>query len=138
MAPTRRQGGFTLIETIVVIIVMAMIASLVLVKQPWRSAGLNTDVTIRALADGLRLARSRAIAQDRNVRVVTVPSAFFVDNGPPWLLPSGQALNTSQVTFMPDGGSTGATFLLAAGQRRITLNVNWLTGRVRLQELASQ
>lgn len=138
MQRDRRQAGFTLIEMIVVIVIMTMVAGLVLVKQPWRSAGLNTDATIHALADGLRLARSRAIAQDRYVRVVTMPGGFSVDGGPPWQLPSGEALNPAQVTFTPDGGSTGATILLAAGARRIALNVNWLTGRVRLQELATQ
>jgi hypothetical protein len=32
---------------------------------------------------------------------------------------------------MLDGGSTGATILLAAGPGRIAVDVNWLTGRVR-------
>jgi general secretion pathway protein H len=34
------------------------------------------------------------------------------------------------VVFMPDGGSTGGTILLATGQKRIAVEVNWLTGRV--------
>ena len=135
MRPKAKQAGFTLIEMIVVIVIMAMVAGLVLIKQPWHSAGLNTDATIRALTSALRLARSRAIAQDRDVVVVTASGGFSVDGGPAWVLPSGEALTASQVIFTPDGGSTGATILLAAGPRRIAVSVNWLTGRVRFGEL---
>jgi hypothetical protein len=39
--------------------------------------------------------------------------------------------------FTPDGGSTGGSILLRAGQRRIAVEVNWLTGRVRARETAS-
>ena len=38
---------------IVVIVIMAMVAGLVLVRQPWHSAGLNTDATVRALTNGI-------------------------------------------------------------------------------------
>ncbi|HEY1410651.1 MAG TPA: GspH/FimT family pseudopilin [Rhodopila sp.] len=132
---TTRQAGFTLIEMIVVIAIMAMVAGLVLVKQPWHSTGLNTDATVRALTNALRLARSRAIAQDRDVAVVTAPRGFSVDGGPPWALPREESLNPAQVVFTPDGGSTGGTIMLAAGRRRIVVDVNWLTGRVRSREI---
>lgn len=133
----RAQAGFTLIEMIVVIVILAMVASLVLVKQPWHSVGLNTDATIRALTGGLRLARSRAIVQDREVMVITTANSFSVDGGAPWLLPSGETLSNTKVVFTPDGGSTGAMILLAAGPRRIATTVNWLTGRVRSGELTT-
>jgi len=138
MRPNPGQAGFTLIEMIVVIVIMAMVAGLVMVRQPWHSAGLNTDVTVRAMTQALRLARSRAIAQNRDVTLVTVANGFSVDGGAAWMLPSGEALSTSQVTFAPDGGSTGATIVLAAGPRRIAVTVNWLTGRVRARELAGE
>jgi general secretion pathway protein H len=126
----KRQAGFTLIEMIVVMVIMALIIGVVLVRQPWNSAGLNTDATMRALTNALRLARSRAIAQDREVSVITTARGFSVDGGTPWILPSGEELNTSRVIFLPDGGATGATIVLAAGSRRIAVSVNWLTGRV--------
>jgi general secretion pathway protein H len=135
MPPRGDQAGFTLIEMIVVIVIIALTASLVLVRQPWHSAGLDTQVTLRALTSGLRLARSRAIAEDREVPVVTQPGSFAVDGGAPWMLPPGQALSPSQVIFAPDGGSSGTTILLAAGAQRIAVSVNWLTGRVVSREL---
>jgi general secretion pathway protein H len=132
-----RQDGFTLIELIVVIVIMAMIGGLVLVRQPWHSAGLNTDATLRALMSAMRLARSRAIAQDREVAVVTATGGFSVDGGTPWAVPPNETLSASQVDFLPDGGSTGGTVLLVAGPRRIVVEVNWLTGRVRARETSS-
>jgi general secretion pathway protein H len=131
------QAGFTLIEIIVVITILALVGSLVLARQPWHSAGLNTDVTLRSLMNAMRLARSRAIAQDREVAVVTTPNSFAVDGATQRTLPPDQALSPSRVVFAPDGGSTGGTILLLAGQRRIAVDVNWLTGRVRARETAS-
>jgi general secretion pathway protein H len=138
MGDTAHQAGFTLLEMIVVIVIMAMVASLVLVKQPWHGTGLDTDATVRALTGTLRLARSRAIAEDREVPVVTAARGFSLDGAAAWMLPSDAALSPSQVIFLPDGGSTGATILLSARQRRIAVDVNWLTGRVRSRELAPQ
>jgi general secretion pathway protein H len=131
------QAGFTLIEIIVVIVIMALVAGLVLVRQPWHSAGLNADATIRTLTNALRLARSRAIAQDRDVAVITASGGFSVDGGAAWALPPEQALTPSRMVFTPDGGSTGGTILLAAGQRRIAVDVNWLTGRVRARDITT-
>jgi general secretion pathway protein H len=132
--PKRDPAGFTLIEIVVTIIILSLVAGLVLTRQPWRSAGLNTDATIRALGEGLRLARSRAIAQDREVTVVTGFDGFSVDGGGTWRLPPGEVLSQAQVIFTPDGGSSGATILLTAGGRRIAVDVNWLTGRVASRE----
>jgi general secretion pathway protein H len=126
-----------LIEMIVVIVILTMVAGLVMVRQPFQSAGLNTDATIRALTGSLRLARSRAIAEDREVAVVTVAEGFSVDDGAIWRLPSGEVLSPSRIVFLPDGGSTGARILLAAGTRRIVMDVDWLTGRAVSRELAA-
>ena len=137
-AKPRSQTGFTLIEMIVVIVILAFVAGLVLVRQPWHSAGLNSEATVRALTSALRVARSRAIAQDRDVSVATGAGGFSVDGGAPWVLPAGEALSASQVTFMPDGGSSGTTILFAAGPRRIAISVNWLTGRVLSRQLGDE
>jgi hypothetical protein len=36
---------------------------------------------------------------------------------------------------MPDGGSTGGAILLTADRRRIAVDVNWLTGRLRSSDI---
>jgi general secretion pathway protein H len=134
----KREAGFTLIEMVVVIVILAMIAGLVLVRHPWHSTGLDIEATTRALTSALRFARSRAIAQDRDVSVVITENAFVVDGGAPWVLPPGEVLSAAQIVFMPDGGSSGATIVLAAGGRRIAVSVNWLTGRVMSRELGER
>jgi len=134
--PVRRgAAGFTLIEMIVVIAVIGLIAGLLLIRHPWHSAGLDLDATERALTAALRLARSRAIAQDRNVSVITAAVGFSVDGGAPRALPPNEIMSDSRVVFMPDGGSSGATIILASRSRKIAVTVNWLTGRVRSGEL---
>ena len=120
---------------IVVIVIMAFVATLVLVRVPWHSAGLETEATIRSLTSTLQLARSRAIGQDRDVSVITYPGGFSLDGGTRRTLPSGQALSSSQVVFSPDGGCSGTTILLAAGTRRIAVSTNWLTGRIASREV---
>ncbi len=137
IASRRGSAGFTLIEMIVVIAVMAMIGGLVMMRQPWRSTGLNMDATERALASALRLARSRAIAQDRPVSVVTGAAGFSIDGAAPWVLPGGEVMSAGQVVFLPDGGSSGGTITLASKARRVAVTVNWLTGRVRASELGA-
>jgi general secretion pathway protein H len=134
--PARRgEAGFTLIEMIVVIAVVGLIGGLVLMRQPWSSAGFEREATQRALTDALRLARSRAIAQGRNVSVLTGTAGFSVDGGPVRTVPAHEALSASHIVFMPDGGSSGGTIVLAAGQKRTAMTVNWLTGRVRASDL---
>jgi general secretion pathway protein H len=120
---------------IVVIAVMAMIAGLVLIRQPWHSAGLSMEAAERAFVSALRLARSRAIAQDRSVAVITGAGGFAVDGGAPVALPNHEVMSEARFVFMPDGGSSGATIILGSGGHRIAVTVNWLNGRIRSRDL---
>ena len=133
----RGQRGFTLIEVIVVIVIMSLIAGMILARRPWHSAGLDLDATQRALTAALRLARSRAIAQDRIVAVVTDSAGFTVDGGARRPLPAGETLSQAQMIFTPDGEASGGTILLASAGTRIAVTVNWLTGRVSARELGA-
>lgn len=137
-AGRRSQRGFTLIEMIVVIVIMGLIAGLVLVRQPWHSARLDMDATERALVAALRLARSRAIVQDRDVAVTTGAGGFSLDGGALWALPANEAMSVAQVVFRPDGASSGGTILLVSARQRIAVSVNWLTGRVHTQGMDVQ
>ena len=96
------QTGFTLIEMIVVIVIMGLIGTVVLVRQPWHSAGLDAEAAVRTLTSTLRLARSRAIAQDREVAVITNGQDFSLDGAPPRTLPAGEILSPATIVFMPD------------------------------------
>jgi general secretion pathway protein H len=125
-----RQGGFTLIEMIVVVTILCLVAGLVLARPSWRNRGLDTEAALRTLIDTLRLARARALTQDRPVSVEVTDESFAADGGPFYALPNGIHLSPARITFNPDGGSTGGTIMLSVGDDRYDISVNWLTGRV--------
>ena len=134
MSRGQAQSAFTLIEVIVVLVILGMLGSLVLTRQPTRSATLDIDTTVRALTGALQLARSRAIVEDRPIAMMVTEQGFILEGGQRWQLPVGIALTPMRIIFLPDGGSTGGTTRLNAGARHLIVSVNWLTGSVQVKE----
>ena len=142
--PAAAQSGFTLIEMIVVLVVLSLTLGLAFGRGPILSPALNTGTAARQVAQTLRLARSRAIALDRPVRVSldSVARAIRIDGTSPQALPRAIALSASSFTdepivairFAPDGSSSGARIVL--GERGFVRRVvvDWLTGRVSLDD----
>src|SRR4051794_41957619 len=62
-----RAAGFTLIEILVALAIVAFSSVLVASYRPPWSSGLEIDATAARLAAGLRLVRSEAIAANRSV-----------------------------------------------------------------------
>ncbi|MBV9735694.1 MAG: GspH/FimT family pseudopilin [Acidisphaera sp.] len=143
--PARRQAGFSLLEMIVVLVVLALAVSLVVARGPARSPTLTLRAAAGQVADRLRLARADAIAANRPVMVVidTARRQIEIDRRPLLALPSGiavtalttagQALGArAGITFAPDGSSTGGRIDLLGRERRMQVGVDWLTGRVSI------
>jgi general secretion pathway protein H len=145
---SRRDAGFTLIEMIVVLVVLGLAMGLVIARGPMRSRTLETRAAASQVVQSLRIARSRAIATNRPV-LFTVDVAgrrYSVDGGPPQGLPpaldvsmttvTGDRLgkNVGAITFAPDGSSTGGRIVLADGGHHLQIGVDWLTGRVSVQD----
>jgi general secretion pathway protein H len=142
--PRRGEGGFTLIELLVVLLVLSLTATLVLGRGPARSPALDLRSAVGQVAQGLRLARSQAIARDRTVAFVldVASGGFRIGDAPARALPGGVALSITAVAentgggrlgaieFLPDGSSSGGRIAIAAGGRRAWIGVDWLTGRV--------
>jgi general secretion pathway protein H len=130
-----RERGFTLIEMIVVLVVLGLVLGLVIAHGPVRSRRLEIDAAARHLAGALRVARSRAIAEGRVALVRLGSGGYRLDGETPIVLPPDILLaGDSTIRFTPDGGSSGAQILLRDGDKRITISVDWLIGRVRLSE----
>jgi general secretion pathway protein H len=146
---TRDAAGFSLLELLVVLMLMAIIAAVTL---PIFGPGVSTTDLKRAtreVAAGLRLARGQAIAQRteatleldvaaRTFRVPPDPRLHTMPSGIELKLFTAQRdLSSEQVgavRFFPDGGSNGGRITLAAGDRKYDVDIDWLTGRVAILE----
>ena len=145
--PVARQRGVTLLELLVVLALMALLATVTL---PLLGSGVSTTAmkgAARELAAGLRQARTEAMASRRETLVmIDLEGRRFVvgDEPKPRAMPDGieVKLFTAQmdivndkvggIRFYPDGGSNGGRVTLAAGERRFEVDIDWLTGRVAI------
>lgn len=130
----RISTGFTLIEMLVALAVIALLLGLVVTHGPVRSQRLELDAAARRVAGALRMARSRAIEQERTVVFALDASGYHLDRDAltTW---SGDVSSAGNrlVVFTPDGGSSGARIVLRNGERAVAIGVDWLTGRVVVQ-----
>ena len=127
------QGGFTLLEMLVVLAVLGLTVGLVVARGPLRSAGLDARTAASVLAGTLRAARSEAIARDQPVTVSIAGSTVRVGAALPRAL--GAALQSDRpITFAPDGTSGGGRVAVVAGPVRKLVTVDWLTGRVSVAD----
>jgi len=144
-----KQQGFTLIEIVLVMaLAVAIYAVLLLIPSRGGSIG-DLKASARVLASGLRQAQSTAMATKRDaVLTLDVEAREFVMPGDTSArkLPDGIDLKLytaqSEVTsdrkgairFYPDGSSTGGRITLSTGERKYLVNVEWLTGRVSIDD----
>jgi general secretion pathway protein H len=125
------QAGFTLFEMIVVLVVLGLALGLLMTHGPVRSERLELDATARQVANSLRLARSRAIAEERMVLVAFGAGGYRLDSAAPVSWPANVSPAGNQaISFTPDGGSSGGLIVLRDGGRQVAIGVDWLTGRV--------
>jgi len=145
----RREAGFTLIEMLVVVAIMGFALTMVITRGPVRSQALEMKAAVSEVAQGLRLARSRAIATNTPVQfAVDVPlRSFRIDRGTPTILPRSLSISMTAVSeetlgarlaairFNGDGSATGGRIELTDGQRLSQVGVDWLTGRVSVLQV---
>lgn len=137
-----RRAGFTMLESLVVLALVAMVAGMAaqLLRPP--SGRLKLETATRTLCATLRATRSRAIATNSEAAVIVdVYARTYVSPvGKPGTLPAGAVINldvahsqhvsgrAGAVTFFPDGASTGADITVLLPDARARIGVNWLTG----------
>lgn len=140
-----RQRGFTLIELMLVIVLIAM--AYVLVPRYLFSgvSGADLKASSRDIAAGLRMARAEAVTSRRDTSLVLdLDKRNFTVAGGTRQLPEAVELKlfTAQseivnerqgaIRFFPDGSSTGGRITVASGERKYEVDVDWLTGRVSI------
>ena len=143
------QRGFTLLEILLVLVIAASGYALVVRFTSAGVSGAELKSAARAVAAGLRDARGTAIATQETAALTLdlEHRSFEVSGGRrPRALPERLELKlyTAQseivdekrgaIRFYPDGSSTGGRVTVASGERRFLVDVDWLTGRVRIKE----
>lgn len=142
--PNSKWAGFSLIETLVVLSIMALVSAAVLAVKP-RTTAARVNAEARAIAASLQLARSRARARNAEIVVgVDTQNRRFGGVDAMRQLPKGMEVSLSVaaterhgsvggVRFYPDGCSSGGEILLTYRGRRERIVVNWLTGDSRIE-----
>lgn len=136
--------GFTLLELLVVIAVLAFVTALA-VPRLGGSTAAEMDAAVRVISSGLRHARSEAVTRGEPVRVVVdLENKRIGDRARMRPLPRSldyrlvtarsEQLGESvgNVRFFPDGSSTGGRITASDGRAERVIDVDWLTGRVRV------
>lgn len=144
----RRAGGFSLLELLAVLVVMAAVVATV-APAFVKTGGTEVEAAARTLAAGLRRARSQAIQHHRpQSLVLDVEQRTFRlsfedrSRGLPHgialkMVTAQEALESTErgaIRFYSNGGSSGGQITVSGGVRELVVDVDWLNGRVRIFE----
>lgn len=142
--PGRRQSGFTLLELLVVLTVLALMYALAAPRLGAGLPGVSARGAARDLVAVLQEGRSLALTEQRQVEVSIDGEARSLQlDGRPQPLRGKAEIRGSDtgtepvaVLFYPDGSSSGIELRVEQENHRYHVNVDWLTGRVALRREA--
>jgi general secretion pathway protein H len=143
--PPLAQGGFTLLETVCVMAIIAMLAAVLLPLLPRatsrprleayametaallnrdRTAAMRTRLLVSTLVDG------RAIRSGSSPRIVRIPDDVSIDA----VLPQrcNDAPTRHAISFLATGMSCGGTITLSRLGAGYEVRVNWVTGGIEI------
>ena len=143
-----RQLGFTLMELLVVLGILALCLTLVVPALNRARLGVMVRSAAYELAAHLRSARAAARAVNvEHILTMDLAQRQYWAEGVVGRrqLPHGIAVDLTvpeseriragagRVRFLPDGSSSGATFVLKDARSTASVLVDWLSGDVRIQ-----
>jgi general secretion pathway protein H len=142
------ESGFTLIEMLVVLMILALTATVAVPLLSGGSEGLRLQMASSELAAAFRVTRSAAIMRNTETSMMidvdhrtfrsTVVSqrAFAPDIEARLTFASGirSASSDGGFQFFPDGSSTGGDVTLSLRGKQTKLCVDWLTGEIRREQ----
>lgn len=142
-----RQRGFTLVELMVVVVLMALVMGIVGTYLSRSVSNAELRSLSRDLLGAVRHTRSQAILKkEQQVFAVDTEARTYQAAGKQSIqLPESVeiGLNTARseltsdvaggIRFFPDGGSTGGTVSLKVNDRIYEIKVAWLTGEAVLE-----
>ena len=145
---TEAQAGFTLLELLVVLVILALSATAVMsigrsslesarvrsfmveaeaMFRDARTAAIETRAQTAVMID----AKGRRLSLSGGGRVLELPRGVSLDAKV--AVPKDGGLPS--IRFFPSGGSTGGQLTFAFRGRSYDLRINWLTGRADAQAL---
>ena len=140
-----RRGGFTLLEMLAVLAIIALLAGLSTQLVHPAAPHLRLEGAARGLCAALRATRARAISSNEEATLVVdlARKSYFSPSVHETLLPAEMRVQVSAakgqrdfgenagLKFFPSGASSGGDIILEIGGNRATIQVNWLTGGTR-------
>jgi general secretion pathway protein H len=138
------RAGFTLIEVMAVMMIIAMLASLVVTSVPGTG---RANLRVLALRTAALLRRERLAAiltgHSRRVSLDAEDRALVGEGGETLAVPRDVVVDVvgadetwsgrqAVVRFEPDGSSTGAVLKLSREGASYEVDVNWYTGGVAI------
>jgi general secretion pathway protein H len=142
-----RESGFTLIEMVAVLAIVAMLAALVMPSWPSGTSRPQLEAYALEIAALLKADRRAALRMRSRVETLVSPPTREVVSGAgagAVRLPEDIAFdavvaetcagreNGSTIDFLPSGMSCGGTIALARPGAAIHVRVNWITGGVEI------
>ena len=142
-----KNGGFSLVELLVVLSIIALVAGLVVPVLRTVSPRYELSGAANAMSSAIRAARAAAIARNREVIFeLDVDTGKFGTKlgGGGGAVPSGAGIELvaartevidgtkGRIRFYPDGTSTGGEVKIKRSGHTATVKVDWFNGRVDL------
>ena len=145
----RFQGGFTLLELLIVLLILTLVLSVVPPLLSKAIPGTEMKAAARDIAAGLRFTRSQAIThreeanfhlnvEERYVKVAGKEKKHLLPKGIDITLDTLQSeqedKESGAIRFFPDGGSTGGRVLLQNDNNTYAVNIDWFTGKTSITD----
>lgn len=144
------SAGFTLVEILVVLSILAIITSITLVYMPGGREKISLKAAASELMTGLNHTRNQAVLthKDALLRIDLSQGTFWTEGQakniktlPPQVVielsTAAQETtnnNIASIRFFPDGSSTGGYVKLIGQKENYTIIIHWLTGRVEIEK----
>lgn len=147
--PRLDARGFTLLELLLALGLVGLLMAIVLPNFGPAIARAQLASATRDVASALRHVRGQALMRGKDAEFeLDIERHRYKVTGrnKSYSLPGGVGLSlytaesetvdegTGRIRFFPDGSATGGRVTLAGGGRKNAVDVNWLTGEVKIRE----